>query len=162
MGKKKIVNTETEFKYTINELGEIIDEENSLKTKVSFSETEPKYVKLYIDDISLLQGLTNNQNNILYNILKLTQFSTNEVILNKYYREKIAKNLNTNDQVIRNAISKLVKKEILFKVATGVYKLNPYLFGSGTWQNIKGLRMTIEYTNEGKKIQIKEIEQNKS
>lgn len=158
--KKKVVSTEERIHYLSNFEGEVIDQLNTYTTKISTTETEPRYVKLYLDDISKIQGLTNNQNSILLGILQLTSFNTNEVILNKYNREKIAQNINTTDQVIRNAISNLVKREILFKIATGVYKLNPFLFGSGSWQNIKGLRMTIEYTNDGKKIKLEELDEN--
>lgn len=154
---KKIVTTEEENKYIVNNDGEIVEQLSTYTTKLSVSETEPRYVKLYLDDIAKLEGITGSQNSVLLGILKLTQFSTNEVILNKYNREKIASSLDTTDQVIRNTISNFVKREILFKIATGVYKLNPYLFGSGTWQQIKGLRMTIEYTEQGKTMHVEEI-----
>ena len=137
---KKIVTTEEENKYIVNNDGEIVEQLNTYTTKLSVSETEPRYVKLYLDDIAKLEGITGSQNSVLLGILKLTQFSTNEVIL--------------------NTISNFVKREILFKIATGVYKLNPYLFGSGTWQQIKGLRMTIEYTEQGKTMHVEEITEN--
>lgn len=155
--RKKLVSTEEKIHYIANGDGEIIDQNTTYTTKISSTETEPKYVKLYLEDVTRMQGLTGNQNNILMGILQLTTFSTNEVILNKYNREKIADSVGANDQVIRNAISNLVKREILFKIATGVYRLNPFLFGSGSWQNIKGLRMTVEYTQQGKTIQVEEM-----
>lgn len=89
----------------------------------------------------------------------MTQYNTNLVTLNKFFRSQICKTLNTTDSTVRNAISKLSKKEILLKQGTGVYMLNPMLFGKGTWESNKGLRMTIEYTNQGKKIQVDKIDE---
>lgn len=155
-GRKKLASTETTIEYTkVN--GNIVNEQTKCTTKLSSTETEPRYVKLYLDDISKMEGLSNNQNNILLSILKLTEFRTNEVILNKWNREKIAKSLNTTDQVVRNAISNLVKKELLLKLATGVYRLNPYVFGAGSWTDIKGLRMIVEYTEQGRNVSIEEV-----
>lgn len=158
MGTKKIANTEIESSVEVNKLtGEIINENLKHKTKISVLETEPRYVKLYLDDLSLLNGLTQNQNNILLEIIKMTEFETNIVFLNKYNRERISKNIGSPDQTIKNCISDFSKKSILIKVATGVYKINPYLFGTGSWQKIKGLRLTIDYTEEGKTQKLEEI-----
>lgn len=160
--RKKIASTETTIEYTKDIDGNIVDEQTKCTTKLSTSETEPRYVKLYLDDISKIEGLSNNQNNILLSILKLTEFKTNEVILNKWNREKIARSLDTTDQVIRNAISHLVKKQLLLKLATGVYRLNPYVFGAGAWTDIKGLRMIVEYTEQGRNISVEEMPKNNS
>ena len=82
--------------------------------------------------------------------------------MKEFYREEIARKLEIKDQTIRNAISKLSKLNLLIKQGTGVYILNPNHFGIGDWSSLKGLRMTIEYTNEGKKIEVKEIEGNEN
>ncbi len=158
MGNKKVVLTDILSSTEVDKkTGEILNHSIVHTNKISSIETEPPYVKLYLNDISLLNGLTSNQNSILHEIVKLVQYETNEVILNKYNREKIAKSLNTTDPTIRNCITSLTKKKILYKIATGVYKVSPYIFGTGSWKNIKGLRLTIEYTEEGRTQNVKEI-----
>lgn len=51
----------------------------------------------------------------------------------------------------------LYKLNYYFK-GTGVYILNPHYFGIGDWSSLKGLRMTIEYTEQGKNISVSTIE----
>jgi len=74
---------------------------------------------------------------------------------------KFPKKLDIKDQTIRNAISKLSKLDLLIKQGTGVYILNPHYFGIGDWSSLKGLRMTIEYTEQGKNISVSTIEKEK-
>ncbi|MCL5271972.1 MAG: replication/maintenance protein RepL [Gammaproteobacteria bacterium] len=155
--KKKIVHTEIERNITTDSDGVIINEQQMVTNKMQLISTEPPYIKVYLKDISMLNDLGKHDNAILHEIFKISQYNTNLVTLNKYYREQICKALDTTDATVRNAISKLSKKELLLKKGTGVYMLNPTLFGHGTWENIKGLRMTIEYTDEGRKVEVEGI-----
>jgi hypothetical protein len=43
----------------------------------------------------------------------------------------------------------LVKKNIIFREDTGLYKGNPFLFGKGEWREIRELRMTVVFNKEG-------------
>lgn len=156
--KKKIVHTEIERNITTDGDGVIINEQQTVTNRTQLVSTEPPYIKVYLQDISMLNDLGKHDNAILHEIFKISQYNTNLVTLNKYYRELICKALNTTDATVRNAISKLNKKQLLLKKGTGVYMLNPDLFGHGTWENIKGLRMTIEYTEQGKKVEVEGIE----
>ena len=63
----------------------------------------------------------------------------------------IAKELDIkNSRSINNALTDFVKADILKRLETGVYQFNPYLFGRGDWRDIDRLRMTVDYTLEGK------------
>lgn len=154
---RKLTDISIEKTLKTDENGVILSEETEVKNTIRIVEKEPPYMKLYLDDLALLRKLSKNENLILHEIFKITQYNTNRVILNKFYRTQIAKHLEIKDQSIRNAISKLTKLHILLKEDTGVYILNPNYFGIGDWSSLKGLRMTIEYTNEGKAIKIDEI-----
>jgi hypothetical protein len=46
----------------------------------------------------------------------------------------------------------LVKKDIIFREDTGLYKGNPYLFGKGEWRDIRELRMTVVFNPKGQSI----------
>lgn len=157
---KKTLEINTEKVLTVNKNGEILDEIEFRKMRFNFKEGEPKYIKLYFEDISLLFGISNGENKILLTALKKVEFGTNILMINKYIRTLIAEELDTTETTVRNAFIKFTKKGIVEKIATGIYRLNPYLFGSGTWKDIKGLRLTIEYTNKGKEIKtVEEIEE---
>ena len=155
---RKIVKTELEQVTSVNEDGVILGEEYKIKNTTQIVGTEPPYIKVYLQDLSRINDLGKYDNSVLHEIFKLTQYNTNLVTLNKYFREQICQALNTTDATVRNTISKLSKKGILIKKGTGVYMLNPNLFGNGTWENIKGLRMTIEYTEQGRTVSVAEVE----
>ena len=53
-------------------------------------------------------------------------------------------------RTINNALSDFVRTKILYRIETGVYRFNPYLFGKGDWQDISRLRLTIDYSFQGK------------
>lgn len=156
---KKIVNTSVERVIKTDNDGAILSDETSISNTIRMVDKEPAYMKLYLDDLGLLRQLSKMENLILHEIFKITQFNTNRVILNKFYRDEISKNLEIKDQTIRNAISKLAKLNMLIKQGTGVYILNPNYFAIGDWTVLKGLRMTIEYTEHGKKVFVEGIEE---
>ena len=53
-------------------------------------------------------------------------------------------------QTISNALSQMSKAGILKRIETGVYALNPLLFGKGDWRDIQALRLKVDYTLQGK------------
>lgn len=55
-------------------------------------------------------------------------------------------------RTIDNALSMLVKKGIIFREDTGLYKGNPFLFGKREWREIRELRMTFVFNREGQTI----------
>ncbi len=160
ISNKKVTDSSIEKIIKTNSDGVIVSEETTISNTIRIVEKEPPYMKLYLDDLALLRQLSKMENLILHEIFKITQYNTNRVILNKFYRDEIAKKLDIKDQTIRNAISKLSKLSLLIKQGTGVYILNPHYFGIGDWSSLKGLRMTVEYTQEGKTIHVEEISEN--
>ncbi|MFR5551780.1 replication/maintenance protein RepL [Clostridium perfringens] len=159
MDTKKIVDSIVERTIRHDSKGNVTLDETTMQNKIRLVDKEPTYMKLYLDDISLLKQLSKMENLILHEIFKITQYNTNRVILNKFYRDSISESLGIKDQTVRNAISKLRKLDFLIKEGVGVYILNPNYFGIGDWSVLKGLRLVIEYTKEGRKIEIKEIKE---
>jgi hypothetical protein len=120
-----------------NELtGEITHHEKHIMS-VNSLEKEPPYVKMYINDIGLWQGLSAGETSILYQVSSAVDYD-GIVSLSKYHKDKIKKILGVSDGFIRNTLTKLVAKHILLKTEaySGVYKLNPYWFGKGDWKDI--------------------------
>lgn len=155
---KKLVDTSIERTIKTDNNGTILSDDFTMKNTIRVVEKEPPYMKLYLDDLALLRQLSKMENLILHEIFKITQYNTNRVILNKFYRDGIAKALDIKDQTIRNAISKFSKMNLLIKQGTGVYILNPANFATGDWATLRGLRMTIEYTNQGKEVKLESME----
>lgn len=117
--------------------------------------SEPPYIKLYLHDLLFLSDLPKTHDKILLSLLKKATWANAEygmiITLSAGIKRMMAKELNfKNPRTINNALSDFVKADILNRLETGVYQLNPYLFGRGDWQDIKNLRMTIDYTIKGR------------
>lgn len=138
----------------------IIDEQGEMVSKranktLSWG-SEPSFVKLYLADIVYLSDLPASYSGVLHQLLQRATYAGDprgmEVIINKYVKEQIQQNLGyKNLGSIDNAITALVKGKILYRVDRGAYKLNPYFFGRGDWQDIAQLRLEVSYSDiEGK------------
>ena len=74
-------------------------------------------------------------------------------MLNSSVKKRICSRLDIKMQTLDNALTKFVKKQILFRVEKGIFLPNPYLFAKGSWNEVKELRMVINYTEKGKTVQ---------
>ncbi|ODN41353.1 hypothetical protein [Piscirickettsia litoralis] len=120
---------------------------------------EPSYVKLYFDDLAFLFGMPKGLSDVLFELIKLIDFETNEIHLTTPRKEQIVKTLGIKRvQTLNNYIATLKKKQILLSAGRGVYKPNPYIIARGKWSDIKKLRnradisLKIDYTEKGRKI----------
>jgi len=139
--KKKIFEEELQI---ISETGEVI---KSKKLTKSIVETEPSYVKMYLQDILYLAGAPKTDLKVLLALLRCLQYGENQVITNSIMREKIAKELGVSEGTVKNAITRLAKAKILVPVrpkTRGVYVLNPYLFGYAPWAQISEMRIQLQ------------------
>ena len=138
--------TQYEENITIhNETGKIIETSTSKTYKI---EAEPNYIKLYLADISYLNNLPKGTDIIIYELLKYINYE-HQIVVNKHIKEQIAQKLNLGVGHISNSIVKLTKNEILIRIDRGVYEINSYIFGKGSWKDIikhrKSLKLEIFY-----------------
>ncbi|UCN01158.1 replication/maintenance protein RepL [Sulfurimonas sp. SWIR-19] len=133
---------------TLNEEGEIVTSQQARQYK---AEAEPNYIKLYLEDISYLHNLPAKAGDILFELLHYVDYN-HEIYLSAGRRKKVAENLGKSEKHIKNTITKLIQAEILLKVERGVYQLNSYLFGKGSWKDIlkhrNSLQLNIFYSHE--------------
>ncbi len=131
------------------ETGEVKEKET--KTTVRIPQEED-YVKIYIKHINYLNDLPQGLDAIIYAILKRISYK-NQIVINAAIKRQIAEELGKKFNTINQYITKLVKNNILIRVDTGIYYLNPALYGKGSWKDIlelrKKLEIIIEY-QEGK------------
>ena len=133
-----------------DETGKVIKKEE--KVTKSWG-TEPQYIKIYLEDILYLVDMPPHHSGILYELIKRASYADEgmEVVLSAGLKKKIAEVLGIkNIRSINNALSDLVKGQVLHKIGTGLYLLNPYLFGKGDWQDIAKLRLEVNYDLKGK------------
>lgn len=131
----------------IDEQGEIISKRAN---KTLSWGAEPSYIKLYLQDVLYLSDMPKKHNKILYALLKRSTYAGEkdgmQVCLSSGLKRMILKELDMkNVGSIDNALSDLVKGKVLYRLETGVYQFNAYLFGKGDWQDISRLRLEINY-----------------
>ena len=112
--------------------------------------SEPSYIKFYLQDILFLSDMPIRHSAILHELLKRSSYAGEkegmQVVINASLKRRIKTTLGfKNISSVNNAITDLVKGHILYRVDTGLYNFNPYLFGKGDWQDISRLRLEIEY-----------------
>jgi len=129
---QEIITTET---------GEIISNRT-----VYVAKDEPPYVKLYIDCVLLIKGLSKGYRNMLLELLRYMTFANDTVqggqviALNAYLKRQIANNLGVTIKRIEQGLTEFTKKGILTRVAVGTYQVNANIFGKGDWADIKKIR----------------------
>ena len=118
---------------------------------------------MYLDTILYLKDLPKGHNPILMSILKRLPWANQEqdIALNAGIKRKIAKEVGCSVSKVNNAITDLVKGEVLFRMDVGVYQVNPHLFGRGEWNDIAKLRLEVTFDKNGKTI-LGEIERFKN
>lgn len=138
-------------KTIVNEKGELkIHQENASY----YVDAEPPYVKMYLDTILYLKDLPRTHNPILHCILMRIPWAnqTQDIAINAHIKRQIAKQVGCSESKISNAISDLVKGEVIYRVGVGTYQVNPNFFGRGQWTDIERLRLNITFDGKGTTI----------
>lgn len=113
---------------------------------------EPRYIKLYLEDVMYLSDMPKQYAGLTMSLLKRVSYAGDEdgmcVTLIPRIKKAICKELGwKNEKSLNNALTKLVEGKILYRIDRGLYRFNPYLFGKGDWQDIGRLRLEISYDN---------------
>ncbi len=122
------------------------------REEVRYRATEPEYIKIYLKDILYLSDMPEGYTKIVYKILQEAKWASEgmRVTVNSGVKRLMCRDLGIKSvQTISNALSKLTKAEILMRIETGVYALNPHLFGKGDWRDIEKLRLNVDYNLDG-------------
>jgi len=134
---------------------EIVDHEtgevSTTNTTTSTArETEPSFVKMYIDDVGKLMDLRPACSNVLHLLVKSMSYY-NIVTMLKPVKEMMCEELGMTMGSLNNEVDRLYKKGILIRKARSVYLVDPEMFGKGRWENVKKIRMIVEYDEKGNK-----------
>jgi len=130
----------------VNEDGEMEVLSRVVKRKVS----RDKFILMYLKDIRGILGLSSKAEfKVLLAICELVRYNTNEVILIKPIKEKIADMSDLSYGGVQNAISQLRKKDVLIRSASSTYILNPkYFFKGEDKERTNVIKLTYEYQLE--------------
>lgn len=155
MKEKKIKNLSSSAIIADYETGEV-----KVETKNFKPDAEPRYFKMYIDDIGKILDLTDCERKA---ILQLScSMGYNGIIpLLGPMKQIIMKQLGINNVSLFDRRIKALKDEGLLlpvinphtkKIARGVYQINPLYVAKGSWSDIKKLRLIVEYTGAGRYV----------
>lgn len=142
--KEKVIFAATE-EILDCETGEILRRK---KFTSALIEKEPPHVKIYLEDIAKINDLPPAAAKVL-NILVQNMGYNNMVPMLKPFKEVICRSLDIKMNTLEKVIALLKEKHILHVFARGLYILDPYLFAKGRWEDIKNLRLIIEYDKDG-------------
>jgi hypothetical protein len=107
-------------------------EVKTIKTVVSKKVSREKFIKVYLEDISGILGITSQTEfKVLYKLWQLADWGTNQVLIYKEVKEQIGLEVGKSYSGVSNAVASLVKKGILKSVGRMKYMLNPKLFFKG-------------------------------
>lgn len=144
------------------ETGEVVKQVVSTTEIFRKTEGEGNFIKLYIEDLGKLHKLQHKTMMVLFELIKGMDYN-NEISVSIGKKKDICryldiynlingeKKLATN--VIDQHITKLVKERFLYRKDKGMYIVNARLFGKGKWQDIKAIRMRVEYAELERKIE---------
>lgn len=154
--KKKVTYqiTETQVDHTTGEITVTND------TTTAIMDREPDHVKLYLQDLVRVKDLPKGYGNMLLIFMKHMGYN-NVFAAYAPLKRHIAKTYGLSINYINKSIDFMAKENILIRVERGLYIVDPSLVGRGKWEDIKGLRMIIEYDpDSGKKaIRTERIDQ---
>lgn len=116
---------------------------------------EPDFIKLYLQDVLYLSDMPTQYSDVLLSLLKRVTYASDEygmcVVLVPGIKDAVCDEVGFKKrQSLDNVLQKFVKGKILYRVGRGIYRLNPYLFGRGTWSDISRLRLEISYDLSGR------------
>lgn len=159
MSREKIITYEEVSKNeTLDANGKYSKKEQITHSKKKV-EVEEDFIKLYLKDLCRLNDIPKTGNEILNELLLYTDYQ-NKILLPSGIKKSIIEKYKISMGTLDNNLSKLLKLEIIKKLGTGVYQLNPYLFGKGKWENVKSIRVQWSYGPNGRGISGLEVETN--
>jgi hypothetical protein len=131
------------------------DETGNIKQETTFRNyqvpIEDNFVKLYIKDLGRLIGISKTQCSVLLELLKSMSYN-NLIPVYMPIKQKIVENTGLNINTINKSIQEFSDRGILIRKDRGLYIADPELFGKGRFRDIEKLRLTIDYDQDGKRI----------
>lgn len=145
--KKRIYKATEVSQYNVDrETGEVMSESHQ-QTEMGYVETEPQYIKIYLDCILRFKNLSSSLNPILIALCKHMHFADKNqiVFVNKYVKDIICKECGVKTKRVEQAVKQFVEAGLLKRQARGVYLVNPYIISRGNWEDVKKLRATFDF-----------------
>lgn len=147
-----MVLTSTRTTHVDHSTGEVLSTEDVSVVRIP---REPPYVKMYIEDISRIVGLSSGAQSVLYELAGKIDYE-GIVTITKGTRNRIAERTGLKEPTVRNRISDLVASGIMRKSGYCEYEMNPNLFAKGDWQDVykrrQAFKLEVKYSEKGERV----------
>ncbi|MCF6438047.1 replication/maintenance protein RepL [Pseudoalteromonas luteoviolacea] len=140
--KKQQSLARTTSKSVQDKSGNIIESQTVDEYK-SYKDSEPSFVKEYLQDQTKLDNLKKGTVKIFKRLFPLVVFNDNLIILNASIKKDLCLTLGIQLSTLNNALNELKKSQLLIHIDTGVYMLNVFYYAKGHWSEIKKIRSQI-------------------
>lgn len=131
--------------------GEVIREESEV---LLAKESEPEYIKLYLNCVCTFKGLNKALSPILIAFCSYMTWADSKhekqvIFMNSYTKEQVGKDVGVTVDRVNQALRDITKADIFRKIEgkRGVYEVNPYIIARGKWTDIKNLRANFDFMN---------------
>lgn len=128
---------------TVIEVDELTGElKNQSTVYVSRPESEPPYVKMYLDVMHDIRSIPLYCWPVLMWLLRMMPYANAEPVFEfgKPMRKRAAGELEVSVGRVDHAVSDLLKCGVLLREDRGLYHFNPAFFARGEWKDIQKLR----------------------
>jgi hypothetical protein len=114
---------------------------------------EPDYIKLYVEDVGAMHGLTPAHRAVLLHVAIASGYDGIATISTRR-KAAIALAIGSTTKTVANALTECIKAKLLRRIAHSEYEPTPLLFGKGEWSKIRERRQrfvaTFCYGPEGR------------
>lgn len=110
---------------------------------------EPNFVKLYIDDLCRIKGLSANQHTIFSFMLQNMNWD-NIVGYGAFTKKKFLTENDIANQTFNNNVASLVSANLIERVGRGEFRINKKYAVKVEWSKVQSIKWTTEYTAKGR------------
>lgn len=114
---------------------------------------EPNFVKLYIEDLCSMKGLSSTQYKI-FNFMMQNMNWDNIVAYGSNTKDKFLTEHNLINQTFNNNISKLIQSGLIERMGRGEFLINKKYATKVEWSKVQKIRWVTEYTKTGRKQKV--------
>jgi len=115
---------------------------------------EPSYFKAYMKDLMKVLRISDSHYLVLMSLLSRMGYNNQVNLYPKLRRELMAEVGFKHIGSFNNSVSVLCHSGILVKVETGTYLIDPNYFARGSWDDIRRIKSTITYDDDGRIIKV--------
>jgi hypothetical protein len=116
--------------------------------------TEPRFVKLYIEDICRVKGLTAPLHK-MFNFMLCNMNYENITSYGASSKRTFLKESGIANSTFDNNVSKLIKANLIQRVAKGEFRVNKKYAVKVSWPKVQSIEWTTKYTANGKEETVK-------